>query len=97
MDKLPDRAEGRSCRSRSRTASCEAAGNHDGAGTEVFLLVDALFVNLGTVESNRNEGITGTGDDLVLLQRLCECGERAKAQEHQKDASQDDEQTNQNA
>src|SRR5216684_1996892 len=85
LDKLVDGTESGS--RRSRTALCLAAGNHDGSGPEVLLLVDAQLVNFGTVKAGRDEWVGGLGDNVLLLLRLC--GESAKAHQRQKDASQD--------
>ena len=83
---------------RRRNTGHLAAGHHDGASTEVFLLVDAQLMNFGTVKSNRNERVCGAGDNLILLLRLCDArsnrGKRAKTCQRQKDAGQDYEQAN---
>ena len=80
---------------RSRSARYLAASDHDSSGSEVFLLIDALLVNFGTVKSNGDERVRGAGDNLTFRHRfddaLSGCGrQRAGAQQHQKDADQDD-------
>jgi len=71
-----------------------AAGDHDSAGPEVFLLVDAQLVNFGTVKSNRDERIIGAGDNLTsrhpLDDALSGCGEHADLGQRQNDADKDD-------
>ena len=57
----------------------------------VLLLVDAQLVNAGTIESGGDERVGGIRvHNRWLLLRLR--GERAKAQQRQKDASQDNKQ-----
>src|SRR5206468_11221507 len=82
LNKLRECSERGSC-----TSLCLTAGNHDGPSPEVFLLVDAQLANAGTVKSDRNEGVCGVGDNVILLLRLC--GESAKARQREKDAGQD--------
>jgi len=85
------------------TSLCLAAENHDGSGSEVLLLVDAQLVNLGTIKSRRDKGIDViTGRILLLCLVGTRMGGPAKAQsggirrakQRQKDADQDDKQTN---
>ena len=84
--------------SRSPTSLRLAAGNHDRAGPEAHLLVDAQFVNFGTIKSLWDQRVFGVGDDLILLLRLrdarSQCGERAKTCQRQTDTGQDYEQAN---
>ena len=79
---------------RSRNARHLAAGNHNGSGPEVFLLVDALLVNRGTVKSNGDEWVRGAGDNLTFRHRLYDalsgCGEHAELGQCQNDADKDD-------
>ncbi|PYI95955.1 MAG: hypothetical protein DME98_14485 [Verrucomicrobia bacterium] len=93
FDELADRTESGSRRSRS--AGCLAAGNHDSSGPEVFLFVDALLVNFGTVKSNGDERVRGLGNNLTFRHRLYDalsgCGrQHAGAQQRQNDADKDD-------
>src|SRR5215831_6669072 len=53
-------------------------------------------MNLGTVKSRRDERVGGVGDNFVFL-RLCECGERANAQQRQNNTGHGYKQPNQNA
>jgi hypothetical protein len=61
------------------------------------LLVDALAANGGAVKSDRDEGVGGLSNNGTFL--LClgrprsDCGEHAKAQQSEKDASDADEET----
>ena len=55
---------------RRRNTGHLAAGHHDGASTEVFLLVDAQLMNFGTVKSNRNQRVFGKGDNLTFWHRF---------------------------
>src|SRR6184192_278831 len=64
-----------------------AAENHDRAGSEVFHLVDAQLVNLGTIKSrwNKRADLLGLGGDPIFLLRLCRrqwiwlgCGEQGQ-------------------
>src|SRR4029077_778002 len=75
-----------------------AAGDHDGSGPEVLLLIDAQLLNFRTVKSVRDQRVFGVGDDLIVLLRLCharsERRERAKTCQRQKDAGQDYEYAN---
>ena len=65
--------QGAQRRPRPRPASLRlTAGNHDGAGPEVYLLVDAQLVNFRTIKTVRDPGVFGVGDDLILLLRLCD-------------------------
>ena len=68
FDKVTDRTQSGS--RRSCNARRFAAGDHDRSSAKVFLFIDALFVNRGAVESNRNKGIAGTSDNLTLRHRL---------------------------
>src|SRR4029077_10611779 len=94
FDQATDRTESGS---RSRSARHFAAGNHDGARPEVFLLVDALLVNRGTVKSNGYERVSGMGNNLTLRHRLYDalsgCGEHAELGQCQNDADQHDTET----
>ena len=46
-----------------------AAENHDDAGPQVFHLVDAQLMNLGTIKSWRDEPVDGLRG-VILLPRL---------------------------
>jgi hypothetical protein len=74
------------------------AGNHDGAGPETHLPVDAQFMNFRTIKSVRDQRVFGVGDDSILLLRLSdtrsERRERAKACQRQQDAGEEYEQAN---
>jgi hypothetical protein len=72
------------------TSLCPAAGNYDGSGPHVLLLVDAQLVNAGTIKSGRDERVGRSGNNCMALLRLR--GEGAKAQQRQEDASQDNKQ-----
>jgi hypothetical protein len=80
-----------------RNARHLAASNHDRSGAEIFLLVNAQLVNFGTVKSNRNQWVRGTGDNFAFLHRLYDAlsssGKGARAQQRQKDANQNQAQT----
>ena len=63
------------------------------AGPKVVLLVDALLVNGGTIKPGRQKAeIDRPGGSFLFLLRLRRtgriCGERARTQQRQKDASQ---------
>ena len=71
-----------------------AARHHDGACPEVFLLVDTLLVNRGTVKSDGDERVRGIGDNLTFGHRLDDalsgCREHTDLCQHQNDADKDD-------
>ena len=58
------------------TALCLAAVNHDRAGSEVFHLVNAELVNLGTVKPGGTSGLMDW-DLVVTLYFGCACVVRA--------------------
>ena len=68
----------------SRSSLRLAAVNHDGAGTHVFLLINAQLADLRTIKHCRHERISGLTNNCMVLLRLR--GERAKAQQRQKGA-----------
>src|SRR5438128_1365799 len=79
---------------RSGTSFCLAAENHDRSGPEVLLLIDAQIVNAGTIESGRDQGIDGVGCSVILLRlRGARSGERAKAQQREKNTGQENKET----
>ena len=75
-----------------------AAGNHDGAGPEVQLLVYAELMNFGTIKFVRDQGVFGVGDDVIALLRSrhasSERRECAETCECHKDAGHDYEYAN---
>ena len=70
----------------SRASLCLATVDHDGAGTHVFLLIDAQLVDFRTIKHGRHKGINGLIGPCMVLLRLR--GERAKAQQRQKNTGQ---------
>src|SRR5205823_418064 len=57
------------------TAFRQAAVNHDGASSQIFLPVNAQTMNLGTVKPGRNEWVDGgLCGHLIFLLRLCSGG-----------------------
>ena len=90
MDKLGDAT------AMKRYASLgQAAENHNGSGAKVLLLVDAQFVNFGTIKESRNQGVHGPGSNVIIL--LGSRGERAQTKQPQEDTAQGDAQADQDA
>ena len=74
-------------------ASCGlAAENHNRAGSEVFHLVDAQLVNLGTVKSRRDKraDLLGLGGNPIFLLRLLgrQLVRLCRSEQRQRDAGQ---------
>jgi hypothetical protein len=64
-----------------------AAGDHDGSGPEVLLLVDAELLNFGTVEPDWHQRVVGCGNNVIpYLHQCAVLGVGVKGHQRQGDA-----------